>query len=185
MKKLCNLKFIGDIFITLIIVLSVLVTLFSIITSKDGIPNVNGYSPFSIQSNSMAPALKKGDMIITHNKINFNDLKVNDIISFYSSENGSNIIKTHRIVNIIDNNNVRLYETKGDNNDTSDKVYITETDVIGKMVIRIPFLGAIIDFFKNKWIFLFLIVIPLSGIFIYQIISFIKLLLEYKLSKEE
>ena len=161
MKKICNLKFIGDIFVIIIIILAIFVTLFTIITNKDGISNLKGYSPFSIQSNSMFPTLKKGDMIITYNKINYKDLKVNDIISFYSFENGSNIIKTHRITNIYLENNVRLYETKGDNNDVSDNVYITDVDIIGKMKYRIPFLGGIIDFLKNKWVFLFLILIPL------------------------
>ena len=133
----------------------------------------------------MFPTLKKGDMIITYNKINYQDLKVNDIISFYSFENGSNIIKTHRITNIYLENNVRLYETKGDNNDVSDNVYITDVDIIGKMKYRIPFLGGIIDFLKNKWVFLFLILIPLGIIFIYQLIDFLKVLIDYKLEKEE
>lgn len=185
MKKICNLKFIGDIFVIIIIILAIFVTLFTIITNKDGISNLKGYSPFSIQSNSMFPTLKKGDMIITYNKINYQDLKVNDIISFYSFENGSNIIKTHRITNIYLENNVRLYETKGDNNDVSDNVYITDVDIIGKMKYRIPFLGGIIDFLKNKWVFLFLILIPLGIIFIYQLIDFLKVLIDYKLEKEE
>ncbi len=185
MKKICNLKFIGDIFVIIIIILAIFVTLFTIITNKDGISNLKGYSPFSIQSNSMFPTLKKGDMIITYNKINYQDLKVNDIISFYSFENGSNIIKTHRITNIYLENNVRLYETKGDNNDVSDNVYITDVDIIGKMKYRIPFLGGIIDFLKNKWVFLFFIVIPLGIIFIYQLIDFLKILIDYRLEKDE
>lgn len=186
MKKICNLKFIGDILVFIIIILASIVTIFTLITSKDGIPSVKGYSPFSIQSNSMKPTLSKGDLIITNNNINVNDLKVNDIISFYSYEKGVNIIKTHRIVNITNENNVLLFETKGDNNDVNDNVFITDIDIIGKLVYRVPLLGNIIDFFKNKWVFFFIILIPLAILFIYQLINFISALIDYKMemSKE-
>ena len=166
-----------DILIALVIILGIITTIISITSNEDGIPNVFGYSPFSIQTNSMAPSLKSGDLIIVKS-VDPATLKVGDIISYYDTIDGENVIKTHRIVNIFDDG-VRLYTTRGDNNDVDDDYVLTEVDIIGKyQSIRIPLLGYIIDFFKSKWGFLLFIVVPLAIIFIVQLISLIRLIVE-------
>lgn len=154
------------------------------LSRKDGIPNINGYSPFSIQSNSMYPTLKKGDLIITKMNYSIDDYKKGDIISFFAYENGTNIIKTHRINNIIKQDKLIMFETKGDNNDIEDTYLITEVDIIGKYIKRIPLLGNVIDFFKNRFVFFIFILIPLTIIFVSELISFINLYIEYKMDKE-
>lgn len=182
MKKVC--KSIWKIICSFVIFISLLVTLISIISNKDGIPNVFGYSPFSIQSNSMYPTIKKGDLIITKFDKTISNYDIDDIVSFFAYENGQNIIKTHRISNIIKEENMIMLETKGDNNDIEDIALLTEIDIIGKYQTRIPFIGYLIDFFKNKWVFLFLIIIPLLILFITEFISFIKLYIEYKMVED-
>ena len=184
MKKI--LKYISNIILSLIIIVTLFVTIITIFTNRDGIPDVFGYSPFSIQSNSMASTINKGDLIITKKISNNPNIKEGDIISFYSTINGKNVIKTHRVINIRDESGVNLYITKGDANDVEDTTFVTEVDIISKYNgIRIPFLGYLLDFTKNKWVFLFLILIPLLIIFIYQLIDFIKLLIKYKMEKLE
>lgn len=181
MKKIC--KTIWNIIIIIVIVVSSLITLISVISGKDGIPNLNGYSPFTIQSNSMYPSLKKGDLIVVKLNHSMDDYKIGDIISFYAYESGENIIKTHRISNIVKENNMILFETKGDNNDINDVYLVTEVDMVGKYIKRIPYLGKIIDILKNKYVFLIGIIIPLLIIFITELISFINLYIEYKIDE--
>lgn len=171
-----------EIIIAFVIIFSIFITIMTLCTNKDGIPSIIGYSPFSIQSNSMAPTLHKGDLIIDK-IIAIEDLKVNDIVSFFATEQGTNIVKTHRIIEII-NDGAIILVTKGDNNDVQDETLISEVDLIGKYQFRIPIMGYIIDFLKSKWGFLFCIVIPLFIIFIYQIIGFIKLVVEDKMEEE-
>lgn len=166
-----------DILIALVIILGIITTIISLTSNEDGIPSVFGYSPFSIQTNSMSPTLKTGDLIIVK-AIDPSSLKVDDIISYYDTIDGENVIKTHRIVSIIDDS-TRLYTTRGDNNDVEDNYVLTEVDIIGKYQnIRIPLLGYIIDFFKSKWGFLLFIIIPLAIIFLVQLVGLIKLIVE-------
>lgn len=168
-----------DIFIALVIIAATIVTIITLTSNEDGIPNIMGYSPFSIQTNSMYPELKKGQLIIVK-KVDIDTLKVNDIISFYDTIDGENVIITHRIVNISDNG-VKLFTTRGDNNLVDDDLILTDVDIIGKYTgIKIPVIGAVIDFFKSKWGFLLFIIIPLTIIFIYHLVGFIKLVVEEK-----
>ena len=169
-----------DIFIVFVIISSIFITIITLTSNKDGVPNVLGYSPFSIQSNSMDPTLKKGDLIIDK-KVDIESLKVGDIISYFDTVKGVNIIKTHRITNVSTDEGFYLFNTKGDNNDVEDQTVISDVDVVGKYKeIRIPYLGYLFDFLKTKWGFLCCIILPLTLIFITQLRDFIKRYIEYK-----
>ena len=173
-----------DIFIAIVIISSTIITIITLLSNEDGIPIINGYSPFSIQTNSMSPTMKKGDLIIVKN-VDPSTLVVGDIISFYDTIDGINVIKTHRIISIYDDGKARIYTTKGDNNDTDDNYGLTEVDIVGKYInIKIPFVGGVIDVLKSKWGFLFIVLIPLSIIFIYHLVGFIKLIIEERLEEE-
>lgn len=181
--KLKAIKHIGlillDILIAFIIIFAFIITILTVISNKDGIPSIGGYSFFTVESNSMYPTLKKGDFIVDK-KVNIDKLKAGDIISYFASEKGTNIIKTHRI-EYITFEDTYLITTKGDNNNTIDSVIVTEVDYVGKYNdIRIPLLGYLIDFLKSTFGFLFCILIPLAIIFIYQFVDVIKLLVNVK-----
>ena len=92
----------------------------------------------SIASDSMYPALKRGDGIIIKklNDEEKNNLQVGDIIAFYDGD----VIVTHRIVRI-DNGREIQFITKGDNNDTKDITKQKKDDIIGIVKIRIPLIG--------------------------------------------
>ncbi len=93
------------------------------------------YSLSSIASNSMYPAIKKGDAIILRKltEKEKDELKVGDIIAFKEG----NYIITHRIIEIGDG----VYITKGDNNNIQDTNKRTRNDIVGKIVTRIPYVG--------------------------------------------
>lgn len=169
-----------DIFVVLVIISSIFITIITLTSNKDGVPNIMGYSPFSIQSNSMEPTFSKGDLIIDE-KVDVKSLKVGDIISYFDTVNGQNIIKTHRITNITEEKGFYLFNTKGDNNDVEDQTVVFDVDVVGKYAnVKALYLGYVMDFLKSKWGFLCCIVIPLTLIFISQVIEFIKRFIEYK-----
>lgn len=92
----------------------------------------------SIASDSMYPALKRGDgIIIKKLKDEEKDnLQVGDIIAFYDN----NIIVTHRIIRIDKTNEIQ-FVTKGDNNNTKDITKQKKDDIIGVVIIRIPLIG--------------------------------------------
>jgi len=93
--------------------------------------------------------LEMGDIVVASRKDN---LKVGDIIIFEARQKHPII---HRIVKIKEINGKVYYETKGDNNSgqLSVEKSISEDDIIGKAVLRIPFLGwvklAFVKLFQN------------------------------------
>lgn len=118
-------------------------------------PSVAGIKTFVIISGSMEPELKIGDIVIIK-KCEESKLKIGDIISFRSGES----VVTHRINDIIVDNNKNIqYETKGDNNNVSDRSYVKYDDIEGKFVQKIPFLGKITLLLKNKIIIIIILLI--------------------------
>lgn len=149
-------------------------------TKKNGVTNIAGYMPFSIQTGSMDPTIKQGDLIITK-IVDSTTLKENDIISFLAEEQNKTIIKTHRIMEIKQQDGMISFVTKGDNNEIEDSVEVAPGDILSIYTnTRIPFLGFIMDFLKSQWGFFFTIIVPLFIFFIYQLYQFIILIIREK-----
>lgn len=109
------------------------------------------YSISAIASDSMYPALKRGDGIILErvDKSNIDTLKKGMIVAF--EQNGQ--IVTHRILTIESQNGEEYIITKGDNNSTKDVQKKTKDDIIGIVRFRIPYIGypsVEISEIKNK-----------------------------------
>ena len=75
---------ISDVLLIIIIVIAIVVTVmtFTSKSSESGIGNILGYTPFSIQTDSMAPTFQSGDLIISKEVKNINELKVGDVITW-------------------------------------------------------------------------------------------------------
>lgn len=169
-----------DVILFVIFAGAALLTIVSLNTANDGVPRVFGYIPLSIQSKSMESVIKKGDLIIVH-EAKAGDVKVNDIIAFFATEQNKTIIKTHRVVQIEDVNGIKIYTTKGDNNEVVDKTSVGSADILAKYTgTRIPLLGYILDFLQSQVGFLFFVIIPLFCIFVYQLYRFICDVIESK-----
>lgn len=115
-----------------------------------------GYSAYIITSDSMAPEISKGDVVITR-KIEEEEIKVNDTITFL--EEGQNI--THRVIEIKEIDEHKEYITKGDNNEVEDGKSVIYENIKGKVIFKIPFLGNIIFFMKDQIILLIIVLIIL------------------------
>ncbi len=98
------------------------------------------YMPISIVSNSMAKLIKRGDVVIVKNltQKEINSLQVNDIVVY--NLDGSMV--SHRIIDIkkVDGNKLNFI-TKGDNNNAPDAFPVAESQVKGKVILKIPKLG--------------------------------------------
>ena len=92
------------------------------------------YGALVIGSTSMAGTLDKGDVIVYENP---NKIKLNDIIVFKKD----NVRIVHRIVKIDENGIDRRYYTKGDANDIKDKEFITDKEIIGKVILNVKQIG--------------------------------------------
>ncbi|WP_461207716.1 signal peptidase I [Clostridium sp. DL1XJH146] len=102
-------------------------------------------SPSVIATGSMEPFIKPGDVILVK-KIEVDDIKIDDIIQF---ERG-NILISHRVVGIVEEDNTIGYQTKGDNNSSPDIEIVKQEEVRGKVIKVVPKIGWPTLFIKSK-----------------------------------
>lgn len=183
MKKSFNI--ITDILLVVFILLASLITIVSLNTKDRGVTNIFGYVPLNIQTNSMQNVINPGDLIFTQ-KYNGEDIEVGDIIAFFSVEEETTIIKTHRVVRKENNDGTITFITKGDNAEGEDQLELTKNDIVSVYQsadyngFKLPFVGNIFSFLKSQTGFLFCIILPLFVFFIYQLYKFIVIIMEEK-----
>lgn len=102
----------------------------------------------------MEPTIKKGDAIFVK-EVAKEEIKINDIISFVTKEN-TNV--THRVIKMEEENGIRKYTTKGDNNNTEDKEKVEYSQIEGKYEFKINQFGIITKMLKSKITLIFLVV---------------------------
>ncbi len=158
LRHVCLGIFIG---IVILIVLSIL-----------PIPGI--YKLYTVRSGSMEPAIKTGSMAIVKPMTEY---KTGDIITFniYGDEDS---VTTHRIFSI----NGNTIKTKGDANETVDVAQIKKENIIGKVIISIPFIGYPIGYAKTLPGLIILIIIP-ATIIVWEEIK--KLKSEWNKTKKE
>lgn len=159
-------------------------------TSNNGVGNLFGYMPFSIQTQSMEPTIKAGDVVIGK-EVDFNTLKEGDIITYWTTVDEQKILNTHRITKVISNGkgSVPSFKTKGDNNQIEDEYTVAAADIVAKYNSKISGLGKAVDLLETQKGFFICIVLPLILFFLYQLYHFIKVIVTVKqenagLSKE-
>ena len=110
MKGKKILKVILDIIIWVVIILAASVTLITLTSREKGVSKIFGYIPLNIQTGSMEPVIKTGDLIVTKSYDGKTVLKEGDVIAFFAMEENTKIIKTHRIKSVLTVNGMTSYE---------------------------------------------------------------------------
>lgn len=106
------------------------------------LPDFLGYKPLICASNSMKNIFEVGDLTITK-QVPKEELKKGDIITFWNLEHTKVI--THRIEEITtDENSKTIYITKGDMNNEVDKETVEYSQIEGKYVKHIKYIGNLI-----------------------------------------
>ena len=122
-----------------------------------------GYRHFIIATGSMEPNYKIGDLIIIK-KFPEEEIKIGDVIT-YNEINGKEAI-SHRVTDIVQENGKKLYQTKGDNNNSPDKDLISYNQIQGKIVFKVNNVGNIItDLTKGIGSVIILLIVLISYIF--------------------
>lgn len=95
-----------------------------------------GFTPSIVASGSMSPSLRPGDIAFVV-KAPVESLRVGDVIQYVT---GSGMVIVHRLVQIEGTPGHLVLVTKGDANSAPDDPII-ESQVIGKVVFSLPYLG--------------------------------------------
>lgn len=132
---------------------------------------------YTIISPSMTPNINVYDVVLIK-RTDTSKLKVNDVITFYSTNSffGTTPI-THRIVEVINNNGEILFRVKGDANQVADDEKVLPSNVVGKVLFKIPQLGKLQFFLASKGGWIIAIMIPALAIIAYDIYKIFKLLM--------
>lgn len=105
--------------------------------------------PSVIATGSMEPMIKPGDMILVERILEYKDierLKVGDVIQFKRDD----ILISHRIIEIVEEEDVMYYRTKGDNNSGPDSELVRLEDIKGSIRFVVPKIGWPTLFIKGR-----------------------------------
>ena len=184
-KKIINIFV--NVLLIVAIVLAALSTYISFVsTSGSGIPSIFGISFLSVQTDSMYPTLKPGDLIIDttiKNNEEVEELQVGDVITFWTNEQGQLILNTHRITAIYPEsiNGFTSFQTSGDKAGTADYNNVHAADVVGKWTgARILGVGKMVDYLQTPTGFFLLVIVPVLIFFIFHLVQFFRVLFEYQ-----
>ncbi len=113
----------------------------------------------SVLSGSMEPTIHTGAVVMVKSVSSY---AVGDIITF--TMDGAKTPVTHRVVKVTETDSQRTYVTKGDANNGPDVQDVAEADVIGKVLIDVPYAGYVVAFVRKPMGFFLLILIPVIAI---------------------
>ena len=128
--------------------------------NKDEVPNVGGYLPLIVLTDSMHPEIESGDLIICHT-IEGDEVKEKDVIAFFDPAGNGSTIVTHRVIEIINKDGDLEFRTKGDFNNTEDKMLVPEENLVGIYQTKIPGAGHIAMFMQTTNGLLLCVVLPI------------------------
>jgi signal peptidase len=144
------------IFLTLIIVVNGTMIVKSYMY-PDEVPDFMGYKPFIVLSGSMEPTILTGDMVLTK-EIAAEGIVQNDIITFRADQD---VMVTHRVTEVINENGKISFITKGDANVGADNIVVKAEDLEGIYLGRVGGLGRIAMFLQTPIGLLLFVVTPI------------------------
>ncbi|MGY5852328.1 MAG: signal peptidase I [Candidatus Thorarchaeota archaeon] len=119
-----------------------------------------------VTSESMLPTLEVGDLLVLQGRAE-SQIHVGDIIVFNDTDWTTTNPVVHRVISIEEIDGVTHFITKGDNNHGTDPGFRTMDEIVGVMILRIPYIGSISMFLKTPAglatiaiIFLLIIILP-------------------------
>lgn len=137
--------------------------------NKDEVPSIGGTFPLIVLTDSMYPDIKSGDLIIC-NTAEAEDVKVNDVISFFDPAGNGTSIVTHRVIEIVEEDGEISFRTRGDNNNTEDKELVPAENLVGVYKMRIAGAGHIAMFMQSTAGLIICVVLPIILLVGYDII---------------
>ena len=130
-----TLTFAGRALATAVVVVASLALLAGVL-----VPRLAGATPYTVLTDSMAPALPRGTLIVVRPS---DDVGMGDVITF-QLRSGEPEVATHRVVGVGTTvNGEPVYTTRGDANDVADVEQVGAVQVRGELWYHVPFLGYV------------------------------------------
>ena len=180
MKKF--LKILVDVVLWGLLIFALFITIAVFSAEKNnGVSNLFGFMPMSVESPSMSPTFEMGDLIIVKEVDDLYKLKKGDVITFYTIIEGKRRLNTHRIIEVNEVGSSISFTTKGDANQIEDSLQVYSSDIVGIWTgTRLKSCGKAIDYLKTKKGFFICIIVPMAIFFLVELYKFIVALIEFK-----
>lgn len=130
-------------------------------------------------------SFSKHDLVIAQKPKDPKALEVGQIITFRETIGGTVQLNTHRIISKTQVGDEVIYTTKGDNNILADGGVVGDKDVLAVYKYHLKGVGGAIAWLQKPTNFLLVIILPLAVLFIYNVVLFVRILMQAKLAKLE
>lgn len=163
MKK--ALKIVFNVIAWVVLIFALLITILVFSSDKNnGTASLLGYIPLTVESDSMKPTFKKGD-----------------VITFWTLIEGKKVKNTHRIAEVLNDNGSVGFITRGDANNVDDTYTVYAGDIIGQWEgAKIGGFGKVMDFLRTKTGFFICILLPIALFFLFELYKLIATIIEIK-----
>ena len=182
------LHIIVDVLVILVLIVSVLIATLSLTSKSSGVPNIFGIAPLSVQSDSMSGTFETGDLIFCKvtNHPSF-EYQKDDIVTFPIEINGVEVLNTHRVAEVIKDDNNTYYQTQGDNKDTNptaDEILQTSSTIVAQYTgVKIGGLGTVLSFLRTQLGFFLCVLLPMIIFFLYEAVRVVLNVIAYNKEK--
>ena len=172
MKKLGKVKPVKIVIwsISTAILLFIFIVLGSLLVQKfikkSPAPMFAGCAVLIVETGSMSPTINKGDMVIIKKS---KEYKPTDIVT-YVPQNSSKETITHRLIRYAEGED-DIFIAKGDFNDHEDNAPVSVDQIVGKVVLTIPKVGYVFEWFTHGGGIIYLIaiiVIVVAGVYLWN-----------------
>lgn len=115
------------------------------------ITNFIGYRFYAVMTDSMEPRIPTYSMVLTKMIDEDEPLKAGEIITFKAQRGEQEIVLTHHFNKTQEENGQLYYRTNAEGRDELDLYYTKRSDIIGKYVCHVPYVGKFIMFIQSSF----------------------------------
>lgn len=176
-----------NVLLSLILIAAFLLAGYSIFTvikasSKGEVPQVFGYSFMKVATGSMEPTIPTNSLIIVK-KAEPSDVKVGDIICFYSSDPKiEGLPNTHRVIEVENENGKYVFTTQGDASEIPDEYKVDGDRIVGRFVKSFQ-AEKLLNVLQSQYFFFFALLIPLCVVVFFEFLHVKKVIAQKKEDK--
>ncbi len=152
-----------------IMLLVVVFLLFSLayVRVSGGPPAIAGHQMYIVLSGSMNPAFDAGSMVFVK-PTNPREINKGEIITYRGLGDRQQLV-SHRVVSVNHTEDGITFTTKGDANDVPDPNPLPARNLVGKVVLAIPYLGYFMNFAQTKQGVIILVLIPAAILLVFEL----------------
>lgn len=108
------------------------------------------YRPLVVRSDSMAPAIRTGDIILTE-VVQPGEVRVGDVVTFQDPSRAGELV-THRVTERSRQGPVFSFVTRGDANTGEERWSIGADGTVGTLAFRVPGAGYLTTWLATPWV---------------------------------